>query len=143
MAIFYNSGIVDVSLKYEKMYVVRPPKFYSNYPALQEWALRNTDLRKDLVRAQEQNIDVTNFVEKLEGFKRGFARNYGIASGHFEEGYKANQAKSINSLETTKVRLQRSANQLRLANDKAQDITIRKLTHENSWAKEAFKGIKD
>ena len=69
-------------------------------------------------------------------------QNYGIASGHFEEAIKQID-KSINSLETTKVRLQRSANQLRLANDKAQDITIRKLTHENSWAKEAFKGIKD
>ena len=138
----YNSGIVDVSHEYEKMYVVRPQNFIPIITLLRNAALRNTDLRKDLVRAQEQNIDVTNFVEKLEGFKEGFARNYGIASGHFEEAIKQID-KSINSLETTKVRLQRSANQLRLANDKAQDITIRKLTHENSWAKEAFKGIKD
>ena len=81
----YNSGIVDVSHEYEKMYVVRPQNFIRIITALRNAALRNTDLRKDLVRAQEQNIDVTNFVEKLEGFKEGFARNYGIASGHFEE----------------------------------------------------------
>lgn len=138
----YNSGIVDVSHEYEKMYVVRPQNFIPIITLLRNAALRNSEVRKELVRAQEQNIDVTNFVEKLKGFKEGFAKNYGIASGHFEEAIKQID-KSIKSLETTKDKLQRSANQLRLANDKAQDITIRKLTHNDPWAKTIFKDIQD
>ena len=138
----YNSGIVDVSHEYEKMYVVRPQNFIPIITLLRNAALRNVEDRKELVRAQEQNIDVNNFVEKLKGFKEGFAKNYGIASGHFEEAIKQID-KSIKSLETTKDKLQRSANQLRLANDKAQDITIRRLIHDNSWAREAFTGFED
>jgi hypothetical protein len=136
----YNSGIVDASHEFGKMYVVRPQCFTPIITLLRNAALRSAGDRKELIRAQEQNIDVTNFVDKLQTFKESFSRNYNIASGHFEEAIKQID-KSIKSLEATKEKLMRSSNQLRIANDKAEDVTIRKLTHDNPTMQEAFKDI--
>ncbi len=138
----YNSGIVDVSFKYQKMYVVRPQCFIPIITLLRNAAVRNAEDRKELIRAKEQNIDVTNFVEKLTGFKDGFARNYEIASDHFEKAIEQID-KSIKSLEATKEKLLKSSNQLRLANDKAQGLTIHKLTHGNQTMQELFKGVEE
>ena len=134
---YYNGGIVDVSHEYEKMFVVRPQFFIPLIGLLRNAALRSVDDRIALVHAQEQNIDVTNFVGKLEDFKGSFKRNFDIASRQFEEAIQQID-KSIKSLEKTKEQLLKSGNQLRIANGKADDITIRKLTRDNATVQRIF-----
>lgn len=133
----YNSGIVDVSHSYQKMYVVRPQCFIPIITLLRNAALRNIEVHKELIKAQEQDIDVTNFIEKLQDFKEGFSKNFGIASSHFQKAIEQID-KSIKALEATKDKLQRSVTQLSWANDKAQDLTIRKLTHDNPTMRGLF-----
>lgn len=126
----YNMGIVDVSHRYPKMYVVRPQFFIPIITLLRNSAQSSLAYKAELARIREQNIDITNFEEELEAFKSGFYRNYDLASRKFQAAI-AEIDKAIKSLEKTKAELLGSENNLRLANDKAQDVTIKRLTRKN------------
>lgn len=126
----YNGGIVDVSYRYPKMYVVRPQFFVPIITLLRNAALSTVQVKLELARVQDQNVDITNFEVKLRNFKDGFARNYNLASEQFQEAIKRID-ESIKDLEKTKENLLKSANNLRLANDKADDLTIKSLTKGN------------
>ena len=126
----YNGGIVDVSHRYPKMYVVRPQFFIPIITLLRNAALSTVQVKLELARVQNQNVDITNFEGKLRTFKDGFARNYNLASEQFQEAIKRID-ESIKDLEKTKENLLKSANNLRLANDKADDLTIKSLTKGN------------
>ena len=126
----YNMGIVDVSHRYPKMYVVRPQFFIPIITLLRNSAQSSLSYKAELARIKSQNIDITNFEEELEAFKSGFARNYDLASRKFQSAI-TEIDKAIKSLEKTKAELMGSENNLRLANDKAQDVTIKRLTRKN------------
>ena len=126
----YNAGIVDVSHKYPKMYVVRPQFFIPIITLLRNAALETVQVRSELARVQEQNVDITEFEGKLRTFKDGFARNYSLASTQFQEAINRID-EAIKDLEKTKDNLLRSSNNLRLANDKADGLTIKALTRGN------------
>ena len=134
---FYNSGIADMSFRHEKMYVVRPQSFISIITILRDSALRSQSYRSELALVRAQNIDVTNFEEKLNAFKEGFSRNYRIAGERFQEAIE-NIDKTMKQLQKTKDALLASENQLRLANEKAEDITIKKLTKGNPTMERKF-----
>ena len=134
---FYNAGIVDVSYKYPKMYVVRPQAFIPIITLLRNAALNSLHYRTELALVKAQNIDVTNFEERLNKFKDGFARNFNLASEKYNAAIK-DIDKSIAALMKVKENLIGSENQLRLANDKAEEITIKKLTHGNNTMKQKF-----
>ncbi|MFN5911603.1 MAG: DUF2130 domain-containing protein, partial [Bacteroidota bacterium] len=122
----YNNGIVDVSYKYPKMYVVRPQFFIPIITLLRNAALNAAKYKAELALVKAQNIDVTNFEEKINAFKEGFARNYDLASRKFKEAIEGID-KTITQLQKTKDALLSSENNLRLANNKAEDLTIKKL----------------
>ena len=126
----YNAGIVDVSHRYPKMYVVRPQFFIPMITLLRNAALHSLGYRTELAVVKAQNIDITNFESDLDAFKTGFARNYDLASTKFQKAIEEID-KSIRNLEKVKEELQGSQRNLRLANDKAQDISIKKLTRKN------------
>jgi hypothetical protein len=126
----YNSGIVDVSHRYQKMYVIRPQFFIPMITLLRNAAMKSLGYRTELDRVREQNIDIANFEAKLEKFKKGFEHNWKLAASHFEEAI-LEIDKSILHLEKIKAALQATSKNLRLANDKAQGVTIRKLTWGN------------
>ncbi|MHB8380696.1 MAG: DUF2130 domain-containing protein [Acidimicrobiales bacterium] len=126
----YNTGIVDVSYKYPKMYVVRPQFFIPIITLLRNAAQNTLGYKKELARVKEQNIDITNFEDGLDEFRTGFARNYGLASQKFKTAI-AEIDKTIDHLQKTKEALIGSENNLRLANNKADDLTIKKLTKGN------------
>lgn len=126
----YNAGIVDVSHRYPKMYVVRPQFFIPIITLLRNAAMKSVEDRTELARIKAQNIDITTFEDDLEAFKSGFFRNYELAAGKFGKAIEEID-KSIKALEKVKSELQSSENNLRLANNKAQDITIKKLTRNN------------
>jgi len=126
----YNAGIVDVSYKYPKMYVVRPQFFIPIITLLRNAAQNSLGYKKELARVREQNIDITNFEGELEEFRTGFARNYRLASGKFKTAI-SEIDKTIDHLQKTKDALIGSENNLRLANNKASDLTIKKLTKGN------------
>ena len=134
---FYNAGIVDVSYRYEKMYVIRPQFFIPIITLLRNAALGSLRYKQELAECKQQNIDVTNFEAKMEKFKDGFSRNYNLASKQFESAIKEIDA-AIKQLEKTKDDLRRSTENLRLAHNKAEDLTIRKLTWGNKTMKAAF-----
>ena len=136
----YNSGIVDVSHRYPKMYVIRPQFFIPMITLLRNAAMNSLQYKAELALVKSQSIDVTNFEEKLETFKSGFSRNYDLASKKFETAIDEID-KSINHLQKTKDALLGADRQLRLANDKAQDVTIKKLTHGNPTMKEKFEAL--
>ncbi len=136
----YNAGIVDVSHLYPRMYVVRPQFFIPIITLIRNEAFKTLKLKSELAQVRAQNIDITNFEEKLETFKTGFQRNYGLASRQFEDAINEID-KSIKNLEKTKSSLLKSANNLRLANDKAQDVSIKKLTRSNPTMAEKFKEL--
>lgn len=133
----YNSGIVDVSHRYEKMYVIRPQFFIPMITLLRNAAMNSLSYKNELALVKAQNIDVTNFENKLEVFKDGFARNYNLASDQFQKAIEEID-KSIIHMQKTKEQLLKSENNLRLANNKAQGVTIKKLTHGNPTMKEKF-----
>jgi hypothetical protein len=133
----YNNGIVDVSYKYPKMYVVRPQFFIPIITLLRNAALNAAKYKAELELVKAQNIDVTNFEEKINAFKEGFARNYDLASRKFKEAIEGID-KTITQLQKTKDALLSSENNLRLANNKAEDLTIKKLTHGNPTMKAKF-----
>ena len=136
----YNSGIVDVSHRYLKMYVIRPQFFIPMITLLRNAAMNSLQYKAELALVKSQNIDVTNFEDKLESFKTGFARNYDLASRKFEDAIKEID-NSIKHLQKTKDALLGSQNNLRLANDKAQDVTIKKLTRGNPTMKAKFEEV--
>jgi hypothetical protein len=133
----YNSGIVDVSHRYPKMYVIRPQFFIPMITLLRNAAMNSLKYKTELAAVRAQSIDVTNFEEKLESFKTGFAKNYEIAGRKFQAAIDEID-KSISHLQKTKDALLASDRQLRLANEKAQDVTIKKLTHGNPTMKAKF-----
>ena len=126
----YNSGIVDVSHRYSKMYVVRPQFFVPLITLLRNAALNAMKYKSELALVRSQNVDITKFETQLDEFKTSFGRNWRLASEGFEEAVKRIDD-AIKDLEKTKEALHKSANNLRLANDKADDLTIKKLTRGN------------
>ncbi len=126
----YNAGIVDVSHKYSKMYVVRPQFFIPIITLLRNAALNSLKYKAELALVKNQNIDITNFEENIRIFKEGFARNYDLASRKFQTAIEEID-KTIDHLQKTKEALLSSENNLRLANNKAEDLTIKKLTRGN------------
>ncbi len=137
---FYNSGIADVSYKYPKMYVIRPQFFISMITLLRNAAMNAMQYKAELAIVKNQNIDITHFEAKINEFKKGFAYNYGLASKKFKEAIESID-KSILELEKTKKALISSENQLRLANDKTEDLTIKKLTKGNPTMKAKFEEL--
>jgi hypothetical protein len=136
----YNSGIVDVSHKYPRMYVVRPQFFIPIITLLRNAAMNTMKYKAELAMIRNQNIDITNFEEKINTFKEGFARNYELASRKFKNAIDEID-KTISHLQKVKEELLSSENNLRLANDKAEDITIKKLTQGNPTMKAKFEGL--
>jgi hypothetical protein len=133
----YNSGIVDVSHRYPKMYVVRPQSFIPIVTLLRNSSLKAMKYKTELAQVKAQNIDITNFENELGDFKDTFGRNYRLASEGFEEAVKRID-EAIKDLLKTKKALHTSANNLRLANDKAEDLSIKKLTRGNPTMKQKF-----
>ena len=138
---YYNTGIVDVSHKYPKMYVVRPQFFIPIITLLRNAAMNSLKYKAELALVKNQNIDITNFEEKINQFKEGFARNYDLASRKFQTAIDEID-KTIIHLQKTKEALLSSDNNLRLANQKAEDLTIKKLTHGNPTMKAKFDELK-
>ena len=138
----YNEGIVDVSYRYEKMYVIRPQFFIPIISILRNAALSALQYKTELAEVRNQNIDITNFENSMEDFKTKFARNYDLASRKFQTAIDEID-KSIDHLQKTKEALLGSERNLRLANDKAQDLTIKKLTRKNPTMKAKFDALKE
>ena len=138
---FYNTGIVDLSHKYSKMYVVRPQFFIAIITLLRNAAMNSIQYKAELALVRSQNIDITNFEEKMDKFKEGFARNYDLASRKFKDAVDGID-KTIKELQKTKDALLSSENNLRLANEKTEDLTIKKLTHNNPTMKGKFDELK-
>lgn len=133
----YNSGIVDVSYKYEKMYVVRPQFFIPIITLLRNAALSTVQYRNELAVIKNQNIDITHFEEAMNDFKEKFAHNYDIASRKFRTAIDEID-KTIDHLQKTKEALLSSENNLRLANNKAEDLSIKRLTRNNPTMQQMF-----
>lgn len=134
---YYNEGIVDVSHKYEKMYVIRPQFFIPLITLIRGMAMNSLKYKKELLMIQNQNIDISHFEDNLTAFKEGFARNYRLASDKFKKAIDEID-KTIDHLQKTKEALLSSENNLRLANNKADDLTIQRLTKGNETMKKLF-----
>lgn len=139
---FYNTGIVDVSYRYPKMYVIRPQFFITMITLLRNAALNSMKYKTELALVKAQSIDITNFEVELETFKSAFAKNYDLASKRFQAAIDEID-KSIDHLQKTKEALLGTDRNLRLANDKAQDVTIKKLTKGNPTMAAKFDELKD
>ncbi|SHE90920.1 hypothetical protein SAMN03080594_10218 [Arenibacter palladensis] len=139
---FYNTGIVDVSHRFEKMYVVRPQFFIPIITLLRNAAMNSLKYKAELNLMRNQNVDITNFEEKIDAFRKGFAYNYDLASRKFKTAIDEID-KTISHLQKTKDALLSSENNLRLANNKADDLTIKKLTHGNPTMKAKFDALSD
>jgi len=135
---FYNNGIVDVSHKYEKMYVIRPQFFIPVITFLRNAGMKSLEYKYELNEIKSQNIDITNFEANMDEFKTKFARNYDLASRQFGDAIKEID-NTVSHLLKTKKALLASVNNLRLANNRAEDLTIRKLTYGNPTMKQKFK----
>lgn len=138
----YNTGILDVSHRFPKMYVVRPQFFIPIITLLRNAALNSLKFKTELAHVKAQNIDITNFENELNAFKSGFSRNYELASKHFQTAIDEID-KSITHLEKTKEALEATVRNMRLANDKAQDVSIKKLTKGNPTMAEKFEELKN
>ena len=138
---FYNNGIVDMSYKYPKMYVIRPQFFIPMITILRNAGLRSVEYKRQLVEIKNQNIDVSHFEENLLTFKNNFAYNFTKASERFENAI-AEIDKTIQHLQKVKEELTSSERQLRLANDKAQDVSIKKLIKDNPTMQAKFDALK-
>ena len=139
---YYNDGIVDVSHLYEKMYVIRPQFFIPLITLIRNLAINSLEYKKELQTIKNQNIDITNFEEKINSFKEGFGRNYRLASERFKKAIDEIDA-TIKHLEKIKENLQKTDDNLRLANNKAEDLTISKLTRNNETMKQLFEELKE
>ena len=138
----YNAGIFDVSHKYEKMYVIRPQFFIPIITLLRNAAMNSMKAKAELAIVKSQNIDITNFEENINAFKVGFAKNYDLASRQFKTAIDEID-KTMDHLQKTKDALLSSVNNLRLANNKAEDLTIKKLTRGNPTMTTKFEELKD
>lgn len=138
----YNTGIVDVSYKFAKMYVVRPQFFIPIITLLRNAAQNSMKYKAELNLVKNQNIDITNFENKINVFRDGFAHNYDLASRKFKLAIEEID-KTIDHLQKTKDALMSSENNLRLANNKAEDLTIKKLTYNNPTMKAKFDALSD
>jgi hypothetical protein len=137
----YNDGIVDVSYEYSKMFVIRPQFFIPIISLLRNASLNAFKYKQEVALMKKQNIDITHFEEDLEAFKQGFARNYDIASRKFKTAIEEID-KTISHLQKTREALLSSENNLRLANDKADNLTVKKLVSKNPTMKEKFESLK-
>jgi hypothetical protein len=138
----YNTGIVDVFHRYPKMYVVRPQFFLPIITLLRNAALNSLQYKTELALVRAQNVDITNFENDLESFKNAFAKNYDLASRRFQTAIEEID-KSIDHLQKTKDALLGTDRNLRLANDKAQDVTLKKLTRRNPTMAAKFEELND
>ena len=138
---YYNNGIVDVSHKYEKMFVVRPQFFVPIITLLRSAAMNALGFKKQLQIVQNQNIDISNFEENMNNFKDAFGRNYRLASERFQKAIEEID-KTIDHLQKTKEHLLKSEDNLRLANNKAEDLSIKKLTSGNPTMQQMFEDLK-
>ncbi|EGV01058.1 hypothetical protein HMPREF9950_0663 [Streptococcus oralis SK313] len=138
---YFNTGIVDVSHEYEKMYVVRPQFFIQLIGLLRNAALNSLKYKQELALVREQNIDITHFEEDLDAFKLAFAKNYNSASTNFGKAIDEID-KAIKRMEEVKKFLTTSENQLRLANNKLEDVSVKKLTRKNPTMKAKFEALK-
>ena len=139
---YFNTGIVDVSHEYEKMYVVRPQFFIQLIGLLRNAALNSLKYKQELALVREQNIDITHFEDDLETFKNAFAKNYNSASTNFKKAIDEID-KAIKRMEAVKTALTTSENQLRLANNKLDDVSVKKLTRKNQTMKAKFEELKE
>ena len=139
---FYNSGIIDVSHRFPKMYVIRPQFFIPMITVLRNAALNSLKYKSELALIRSQNIDITHFEENLETFKTGFKRNYDLASRHFKDAIDEID-NTIKRMQKIKASLLSSDNNLRLANDKAEDLTIKRLTRGNPTMTARFAEVKE
>ena len=138
---YYNTGIVDVSHKYPKMYVIRPQFFIPLITLIRGLAMHSLEYKKELKIIQNQNIDITNFEDNINSFKDSFGRNCRLASEKFKKAIEEID-KTIDHLQKTKEALLSSENNLRLANNKAEDLTIKKLTHNSETMAQMFENLK-
>ena len=138
---YYNDGIVDVSHLYDKMYVIRPQFFIPIITLIRNMASKSLDYKKELELVRSQNIDITHFEENINTFKEGFGRNYRLASERFAKAIEEID-KTIDHLQKTKEHLLKTSDNLRLANNKAEDLTIKKLTHNNPTMEKMFEELK-
>ena len=136
----YNNGIVDVSYDYPKMYVIRPQFFIPMITLLRNAAMNSLAYKQEIALMREQTIDITHFEEDLETFKTAFARNYNLASRHFKTAIDEID-KTISHLQKTKDALLSSENNLRLANNKSEDLSVKKLVKNNPTMKEKFDAL--
>ena len=139
---YYNTGIVDVSHKYPKMYVIRPQFFIPIITLLRGAAMNSLSYKKELEIVQNQNIDISHFEENMNSFKESFGRNYRLASDKFKKAIEEID-KTIDHLQKTKEALLSSENNLRIANNKAEDLSIRGLTKGNITMSKLFNEVKD
>ncbi|TWS95649.1 DUF2130 domain-containing protein [Streptococcus sp. sy018] len=139
---YYNIGIVDVSHEYKKMYVVRPQFFIQLIGLLRNAAMDALKYKQELAIIREQNIDITHFEEDLDAFKMAFAKNYQSASKNFKKAIEEID-KSIKRMEAVKAALTTSENQLRLANNKLEDVSVQKLTRKNPTMRAKFAELKE
>jgi len=139
---FYNTGIADVSHEFSKMYVVRPQFFIQIITLLRNAAMSSLKYKAELAVVKAQNIDVTNFEDRLNDFRDSFGRNFQLASTKFKTAVDSID-KSIAQLQKTKENLLRSEDNLRIANNKAEDLTIKKLTRGNTTMIDKFEELSD
>jgi len=139
---YYNDGIVDVSYQYDKMYVIRPQFFIPLITLIRNLASKSLEYKKELELIKNQNIDITHFEENINTFKEGFARNYRLASERFKKAIEEID-KTIDHLQKTKENLLKTDDNLRLANNKAEDLTIKKLTRNNETMTKMFEELKE
>ena len=138
---YYNVGIVDVSYQYEKMYVIRPQFFIPLITLIKDLASKSLEYKNELELVRSQNIDITHFEQHINTFKDSFSRNYRLASERFAKAIEEID-KTIDHLQKTKEHLLKTEDNLRLANNKAQDLTIKKLTHKNPTMAKMFDDLK-
>ncbi|MBQ7790154.1 MAG: DUF2130 domain-containing protein [Bacilli bacterium] len=139
---YYNDGIVDVSHLYDKMYVIRPQFFIPLITLIRNLASKSLEYRKELELVKNQNIDITHFEENINLFKEGFGRNYRLASERFQKAIEEID-KTIDHLQKTKEHLLKTDDNLRLANNKAEDLTIKKLTRNNPTMQRMFDELEE
>lgn len=138
---YYNDGIVDVSHLYDKMYVIRPQFFIPLITLIRNLANKSLEYKKELEIIKNQNIDITHFEENINAFKEGFGRNYRLASERFAKAIEEID-KTIDHLQKTKENLLKTDDNLRLANNKAEDLSIKKLAHNNPTVTKMFEELK-
>lgn len=138
---YYNDGIVDVSHLYDKMYVIRPQFFIPIITLIRNLANKSLEYKKELELIKNQNIDITHFEENINAFKEGFGRNYRLASERFAKAIEEID-KTIDHLQKTKEHLLKTDDNLRLANNKAEDLSIKKLAHNNPTVTKMFEELK-